>query len=284
MKKILILGSSGMAGHVIFTYLKEHTSHEILGTTNQTQFDGSNIKLDISNKDDVENLINEFKPDIIINCIGSLIRESKEKPHITIYCNAYFPHLLKSCALKVGAKLIHISTDCVFSGKIGSYTEKSFKDATDVYGLSKSLGEIDDDRNLTIRTSIIGPEIKQNGEGLFHWFMAQSDSINGFKSNFWSGVTTLELAKFIFWEIEHPQVGLLNLTNGVPISKYDLLNKINQIYRRNVRITADKDYECNKSFKSIRDIGFKVNSYDLMLEEQKVFMNEHHNFYDYNEI
>lgn len=284
MKKILILGSSGMAGHVIFTYLKEHTSHEVLGTTNQTQFGNSTIKLDISNKDQVENLINDVKPDIIINCIGSLIRESKSRPDVTIYCNAYFPHFLKKCASDVNAKLIHISTDCVFSGKTGGYTEKSVKEATDVYGLSKSLGEIDDEHHLTIRTSIIGPEVKQNGEGLFHWFMAQCGPINGFKSNFWSGITTLELAKFILWEIEHPQVGLLNLTNGEPISKFDLLNKINQIYRRNVQINSDRDYACDKSFKSIRYIDFKVSSYDSMLEEQKVFMTEHHNFYGYNEI
>lgn len=273
-----------MAGHVIFTYLKEHTSHEVLGTTNQTQFSNSTIKLDISNKDQVENLINDVRPDIIINCIGSLIRESKLRPDVTIYCNSYFPHFLKKCASEVNAKLIHISTDCVFSGKTGGYTEESVKDATDVYGLSKSLGEIDDEHHLTIRTSIIGPEVKQDGEGLFHWFMAQSGTISGFKSNFWSGITTLELAKFIMWEIEHPQLGLLNLTNGEPISKFDLLNKINRIYQRNVKINSAKDYACDKSFKSNRSMDFKVSSYDSMLEEQKAFMTEHHNLYGYNEI
>uniref|UniRef100_UPI0028AB8762 sugar nucleotide-binding protein n=1 Tax=Empedobacter sp. TaxID=1927715 RepID=UPI0028AB8762 len=195
MKKILVLGAAGMAGHVVYTYLTELNKYEVIGTTNSNNIKGVNIKLNIFDKDEVEKTIKKLQPDIIVNCIGMLIRTSRTNPDQTIYGNAYFPYILKDLADKNNAKLIHISTDCVFSGKIGGYTENSFKDATDVYGLSKNLGEIIDDKNLTIRTSIIGPELKQNGEGLFHWFMQQDRIVNGFKSNFWSGVTTLELAK-----------------------------------------------------------------------------------------
>ncbi|MBP2546896.1 dTDP-4-dehydrorhamnose reductase family protein [Acinetobacter guillouiae] len=281
MKKILILGASGMAGHVIFTYLKEHTHDQIFGTTNQTQFDDSTIKLDIFDKQKVEALINDIRPDILINCVGILIKESRLNPDTTIYCNSFFPHFLKKCVQKINGKLIHISTDCVFSGKDGGYTEHSFKDAVDVYGLSKSLGEIEDQENLTIRTSIIGPEIKKNGEGLFHWFMLQNKEINGFKSNYWSGVTTLELAKFIQWVVQNPITGLINLTNGRPISKYDLLSNIKHIYGKTININSDKDYVCDKTLKSERDIQYKVCSYEKMLVEQKDFMEEHKNFYDY---
>lgn len=279
MKKILILGASGMAGHVLYTYLKENTDFQIIGTTNATYLNEHCISLDIFNQDAVKQLIIEIKPSIIVNCIGSLIKESKTSPDKTIYCNAFFPHALKKYADEIGAKLIHLSTDCVFSGKTGQYREDSIKDATDVYGLSKSLGEIDGDNHLTIRTSIIGPEIKQHGEGLFHWFMQQSGTISGYKSNFWSGVTTPELAKFIAWQINHPLTGLVHLTNGVPISKYDLLNKINAIYGKGVSIRDDKDYVCDKSLSVSNKMSYEVPSYETMLTEQKDFMLNHENFY-----
>lgn len=283
MKKILVLGAAGMAGHMIFTYLRELGKYEVVGTTNANDIDGVNTKLNIFDMEEVSSVIEKTKPDFIINCIGMLIRAAKTNPEKTIYGNAYFPHFLKKQAEKVGAKLIHISTDCVFSGKTGKYTESSFKDATDIYGLSKNLGEIIDDNHLTIRTSIIGPEIKKNGEGLFHWFMSQEGEITGFKSNFWSGVTTLELAKFIDWTIEHPQSGLIHLTNNLPISKYDLLQLFNKIYDRNIIINTDKDYVCDKSFLNTNlEINFSVSSYEQMLLEQKVFMETHKHFYSYN--
>ncbi|MRM97103.1 dTDP-4-dehydrorhamnose reductase family protein [Riemerella anatipestifer] len=282
MKKILVLGAAGMAGHIVYTYLKETNKYHVFGTTNSNDFGDNTLKLDVFDQGSVEDILNKIKPDVVINCIGMLIRSSKENPDQTIYGNAYFPHFLKKRVGKIGAKLIHISTDCVFSGKKGGYTEQSFKDATDVYGLSKSLGEIIDEENLTIRTSIIGPEIKENGEGLFHWFMTQkSSSIDGFKSNFWSGVTTLELAKFIDWVIENPMIGLFHLTNSVPISKFDLLNIINEVYNKKVIIKSDRDYVCNKSFINTNTVDYVVPFYKQMLEEQKRFMENHSSFYNY---
>lgn len=280
MKKILVLGAAGMAGHVIYTCLKELRKHNVAGTTNVSEMDGVHLKMNILNTEEVESVISSETPDIIINCIGMLIRSSKQNPDQTIYGNAYFPHLLKKICEKKGIKLIHISTDCVFSGKTGRYTEHSFKDATDIYGLSKSLGEIIDENNLTIRTSIIGPEIKQQGEGLFHWFMNQSNIVNGYKSNIWSGVTTLELAKFIDWVIENPLTGLVHLTNNQAISKYDLLQIFNDIFEKGIKITDEKDYVCDKSFiNSKPEVSYGVASYQDMLEDQKTFMKQHQALY-----
>lgn len=280
MKKILVLGAAGMAGHVIYTYLKELGKYNITGTTNLSEIEGVRLKMNIFNTKEVESIITSETPDIIINCIGMLIRSSKQHPDQTIYGNAYFPHLLKKICGKKSIKLIHISTDCVFSGKTGIYKEHSFKDATDIYGLSKSLGEIIDEDNLTIRTSIIGPEIKHNGEGLFHWFMNQRSIVNGYKSNIWSGVTTLELAKFIDWLIENPLTGLVHLTNNQPISKYDLLQIFNDVFEKDIRITDEKDYICDKSFiNSKPEVSYSVPSYKEMLEHQKAFMKRHQAFY-----
>ncbi|MCX5469842.1 dTDP-4-dehydrorhamnose reductase family protein [Acinetobacter nematophilus] len=285
MKKILILGASGMAGHVVYTYLKENSTHQIIGTTNSTSFGDDTIELDIFNIEKLESTLKQYQPDVVINCVGMLIRGSKQYPDKTIYCNAYFPHLLKRLINESGGELIHISTDCVFSGKDGGYTENSFKDAVDLYGMSKSLGEINDDINLTIRTSIIGPELKEDGEGLFHWFINQKESVTGFKSNYWSGVTTLELAKFLKWALDKKISGLYHLTNSQPISKFDLLNTFKDVYSKNVIINDDKDYVCNKSFiNTNKSVDYSVVGYPQMLDEQKIFMLEHKDFYKHYEL
>lgn len=281
MKNILVLGASGMAGHMIYTVLNETTEYAILGTTNSQNFVSENKKLNIYDRDLLIKIIEDFKPDFVINCVGILIKESKDFPDHAIFSNAYLPHLLSRLSTEKDFKLIHISTDCVFSGKKGGYKEDSIKDATDTYGLSKSLGEINDHKNLTIRTSIIGPEIKNNGEGLFHWFMTQGQNeVTGYKSNMWSGVTTLELAKFIKWVLEKDYTGLIHLTNGIPISKFDLLNMFNDVYEKGVIINDNKDYACDKSF--INTImEYPVPTYEEMIREQKEFMDSHDDFYSH---
>ena len=150
MKNILVLGASGMAGHVIFTFLTEKNCYNVLGTTNSTNFLENTLKLDVFDNEKLIGIIDSFKPDFVINCVGMLISSSKDFPDKTIYTNSYFPHLLAKLSFAKDFKLVHISTDCVFSGKTGNYIEESIKDALDVYGLSKSLGEINDTKNLTI--------------------------------------------------------------------------------------------------------------------------------------
>lgn len=280
--KILILGAGGMAGHMVYTILDEAKKYELLGTVNSTKFKNENIELNIYDKDKLEGIIDGFQPNYVINCIGVLIKESKLNPENAVYANSFFPHYLASLAQLRGFKLIHISTDCVFSGRKGKYTENDVKDATDIYGLSKNLGEIIDDVNLTIRTSIIGPELKKNGEGLFHWFMNQKGQVSGYKSNMWGGVTTLELANFIKFIIDNkPELaGLIHLTNNTSISKFDLITLFNEIYKRNILITDDKDYVCDKSIISdINKTGYIVPTFKEMIEEQKEFMLKNKNIY-----
>ena len=280
MKKILILGASGMAGHVIYTHLKKQNKYLLFGTSNSTFFSNEIIKLDIFIRKELDVIINDIKPDIVINCIGMLIKDSIKNPDKTIYANSFFPHFLSRLSSEKDFKLIHISTDCVFSGKKGNYNEKSNKDSTDIYGISKALGEIIDDKNLTIRTSIIGPEIKNNGEGLFHWLLNQEKHIYGYKSNIWSGVTTLELAKFIDSIIDSNIQGLVHLTNNTPISKYDFLEIINKIHKLNLIISDEKDYKCDKSFVNTNiEIKYNVKSYENMILDQKEFMNNNRSLY-----
>ena len=177
--------------------------------------------------------------------------------------------------------MIHISTDCVFSGKKGNYMETDFKDAEDMYGQSKSLGEIINEYDLTLRTSIIGPELKSNGEGLFHWFMQQKGEIKGFSKVYWSGVTTLELAKVIDEAIEQNLTGLINITNGTKISKYELLQLFKQYFYTNELIIQDNANKMlDKSLKSTRDdFKYSFSSYTSMIKNQFDFMDKNRELY-----
>ncbi|MPM03116.1 hypothetical protein SDC9_49376 [bioreactor metagenome] len=285
-KKILLLGATGMAGHVAYHYLKETNKYEIVDVVFRNKLTADSIVLDVTDKHATEELIKTVNPDIILNCIGILIKGSRQHPDNAIYINAYFPHLLERLSSEIDAKLIHISTDCVFSGKKGNYTEYDFKDADDVYGRSKALGEVENDRDLTIRTSIIGPELKQNGEGLFHWFMHQEGKVNGFTDAIWGGVTTLELAKAIDKAIDNNLTGLVHLSNGTGINKYDLLNLFKSIWiRNNIDINPFEGHAVDKSLQSSTKFNMNVPSYSAMLDEMKNWMDKYRdmyqNFYKY---
>lgn len=279
-KKILLFGSTGMAGHVVYYYLQETGKYEISNVVYRTKLTDDSIIVDVTNKLEVERVIRDQKPDYIINCIGVLIKGSNEHPDNAIYINAYFPHLLKKISDEVNAKLIHISTDCVFSGKKGNYTESDFRDADDIYGRSKALGEIINDKDLTIRTSIIGPELKKNGEGLFHWFMNQKGEINGYQTAIWGGVTTLELAKAIDYAIGNQISGLVQLSNGVGISKYDLLNLFKEIWNKDIKIISFDGNGINKSIAKSEIFKYNVPSYKEMLEDLLEMMHKN-NLYLY---
>lgn len=278
-KRILLFGATGMAGHIAYYYLKSTGRYDITDVVFRTPLTEHSIIINVTDKEAVASLVRKQRPDIILNCIGVLIKGSQKHPDNAIYINAYFPHQLKSLADEVGAKLIHISTDCVFSGKKGNYTETDFRDADDVYGRSKALGEIINEKDLTLRTSIIGPELKKDGEGLFHWFMNQYGQINGFKTALWGGVTTLELAKAIDVAICQKKNGIIQISNGIGISKYDLLNLFKEIWKKNIDILPYDGNGINKSIARSEQFEYSVPSYRVMLLEQKKWMDEHPTLY-----
>lgn len=279
-KKILLFGATGMAGHMAYYYLQKTGRYDIINVVYRTKLTDDSIVVDVTNREAVENVIRETCPDIILNCIGVLIKGSKEHPDNAILINAWFPHLLKRLSDQVNAKLIHISTDCVFSGKKGSYTEDDFRDADDVYGRSKALGEIINNKDLTIRTSIIGPELKSNGEGLFHWFMQQKGEIYGYQTAIWGGVTTLELAKAVDKTIEQNVTGLVQLSNGLGISKYDLLHLFRNIWnRQDITILSFNGNGIDKSIAKSMKFDYVVPSYEEMLKEQYDWMKVNQRLY-----
>ena len=268
-KKILVLGANGMAGHVLSIGLNDSKDlYEVKTVARKNSIIQPSYILDISDFKKLEMLIIKIMPDIIINCIGLLNKTAEENPEKAILINSYLPHFLESITKSSKIKVIHISTDCVFSGKEGNYIESSFKNGNGYYAQSKALGEIVNDKDLTFRTSIIGPEINRNGIGLFNWFYQQKEQINGYTNAFWTGITTIELLNAIKSAINEDLVGLYHLVNGMKISKYQLLNLMNIEFNKGIKIVKDDDYKIDKSLINTRnDFSFQVKEYSKMLEE-----------------
>ena len=224
--------------------------------------------------------IERINPDYIVNCIGVLISGSNNNIANAILINSYLPHLLVRVASKINSTLIHISTDCVFSGKKGGYVESNYKDGQGVYAQTKILGEILDSKNLTLRTSIVGPEIRENGEGLFHWFMSQEGSVSGFTKAIWSGVTTIELAKAIKWSIDNHITGLYHVTNNSSISKYELLQLFQKYTKKDISIKPLDGENIDKSFIDTRTLlDYKIPSYDQMISDMVSLIANNRNLY-----
>ena len=271
-QKVLILGAAGMAGHIITAYLKNTSSYDVITIARENQLFIPDFQLDVTNFDELCKVIQQTQPDFIINCIGILNRDAEDNIDKAILINAYLPHYLETITKHTSTQLIHISTDCVFSGTGGNYKESDVKDGKGYYAQSKALGEVINDKDLTIRTSIIGPELKNNGIGLLGWFLKQSGEVRGYTQAIWSGVTTLELAKYIYSYLQGRRLsGILHLTNNRPISKFDLLEIIKKVYQLNaISVVPYADYQSNKSFINTRvDVNYAVPDYQVMIEELK---------------
>ena len=280
MKKILVIGKTGMLGHVVFKYF-ESKDYIVAGTSRKEK---DNFYFDVlDNYKAIENIISEFQPNVIINCIGILNKDAETNPAKAILINSFFPHYLDNLSKTYNYKLVHISTDCVFSGKQGNYNENSVKDAYSIYGQSKALGEVVNDRNVTLRTSIIGPDMNSKGIGLFHWFMNQTGEIKGYDKVIWTGVTTLELSKQIEVAINNDLTGLYHVINSEKIDKYSLLSLIKKVFNKNINIIPDSSVVSDKSLVITRnDFKFNVPSYEVMIKEMKEWILENKDLYMYD--
>ena len=267
--RVLILGSTGLIGHQIHNYLKSNEGYELHNIAYRNKLQENTILLDVRDENSLIEQIASINPQYIVNCIGILISGSNKDPENAIFLNAYMPHRLARLADEIDAKLIHISTDCVFSGdKKKPYIETDEKDGRGVYARSKGLGEIVSNKHLILRTSVIGPELKTDGEELFHWFMSQQSGISGFTKSIWSGVTTIELAKAVKWSIDNDVTGLYHVTNNTSISKHDLLKLFKKYTKKDINIKPVGGNNIDKSFIDTRLLmNYKIPSYNQMVVE-----------------
>ncbi|MGB7604954.1 MAG: sugar nucleotide-binding protein [Lutisporaceae bacterium] len=280
--KFLVLGATGMAGHTISIYLKEQGHNVIVFVRRPFRF-CQNIIGDITDLKLLEDVIKKGEFDAVINCVGVLNQSAEANKYQAVFLNSLLPHYLSDIAKDSFTKVIHMSTDCVFSGKTGNYNENSLRDGETFYDRSKALGELENNKDLTFRNSIIGPDMNKNGIGLFNWFMKQSGQINGYTRAIWTGVTTLTLAKAMERATEDSLAGLYNLVNNDTISKYELLILFNKYLRNNqIEINTSEDVIVDKSLVNNRkDFDFIVPSYEDMIIEMKDWVISHRELYPY---
>lgn len=272
--KTLILGASGMLGHMVSYYFKKkYHSDVILCSRSKTDIvilDEILIKISEYSNKQLSVLIDHYRPCKIINCVGITdMNASKEKLNLI---NSELPKLLANIldSKNDGSQLVHISTNGVFSGKRGNYIESDQPDSIDIYGKSKLKGEVINAPHLTIRTSIIGPQLKSNN-GLLEWFLKQKNEVKAYTEVKWDGVTTLECAKFIDWAINQKLTGLVHLFSQ-KISKYDLLNYAKEVYRKNIKINSDNSIKSDRTLNTLRsDVNYVVPNHYKMLDELKNF-------------
>lgn len=276
--KILILGSSGMLGSAFLNRLSKNSMYRVYGTLRkkaQIKFFPPELKNNFFIQEDMElfnfcsRIIKETKPCLVINCIGMIKQlNPNENLRNTFLINSLFPHVLANYCKDTKSHLIHFSTDCVFDGKSGNYSEENQHSAEDIYGISKSIGEVSYKNSLTIRTSIIGHELR-NKKSLLEWFLGESQEVQGYKNAIFSGLPTNELAAIIDEKIIQRKLihGIYNVSSQ-PISKFDLLQLIKRIYDKDIIINPEYSFKINRSLNSSKFrklTGFEPRSWEEMI-------------------
>ncbi|WP_114689314.1 dTDP-4-dehydrorhamnose reductase family protein [Polynucleobacter necessarius] len=260
--KILVLGASGMLGNAMLRFLSSDKNLKVFGTVRSVGIalvdsenhaykivDGVNVE----NHDALVKIMADIRPTIVINCIG-LVKQLPDSadPLQAIPINSILPHRLAALCGIINARLIHFSTDCVFSGEVGGYLESDAPNPTDLYGRSKLLGEVDYPNAITLRTSIIGHELS-GSRSLVSWFLSQSGRVNGFRKAIYTGLPTVELARivrdFIF---PRPELRGVYHIASQPISKFELLNLIAKIYCKEIHIDPSDDFSIDRSLNASR--------------------------------
>jgi len=279
--KYLIVGASGLVGHVTAIYLYEK-GHKV-DTLTDSRFDycGENHNINLRDLEMVKEIIDKGGYDIIVNCTGVLNEAAdRDKPQ-AVLVNGFLPHYLAEITLGMETWVIHLSTDCIFSGTRGRYKENDPADAMTFYNRTKAIGEIADSKNLTFRNSKIGPEMNKDGIGLFNWFMKQKGEISGYTGAIWNGVTSITMAKAIECVSKQHLTGLYQLVNQEGINKFELLKLFNKYFRNDsLLITPNHNIQVDKSLWNTRsDFDFEVPSYEEMMTEMKQWMNTHKQLY-----
>ena len=277
--KVLVFGASGMIGSAMFRVLSAKAGWQVLGTLRSDEekryFSGDQqVKLmagvDVEKHDALVRTFSRVNPDVVLNCIGlTKHRKEAEYPQMALPLNALLPHRMADLCAVAGARLIHVSTDCVFAGSKGNYGEADAPDAGDVYGKSKHLGEVDYPHAITLRTSTIGHEL-QSTYGLLEWFLSQQGSCKGFNRAIFSGLPNTEFARVVR-DVVIPRSELRGLyhVGAEPIGKYELLKLIAKAYGKQIEIVRDDEFSIDRSLNSRRfnqATGYKAAAWPELIQ------------------
>ncbi|HGS5215545.1 TPA: dTDP-4-dehydrorhamnose reductase family protein [Vibrio parahaemolyticus] len=275
--KVLVIGATGMLGYSIFSNLSELSNFDVYGTVRNVKGLESFFPLtdklipnvDVKDFATLEKAVLGVKPDVVINCIGLIKQHDVSKQHVeAIEINALLPHKIAQLCDSIQARLVHFSTDCVFDGKTGSYLESDLPTATDLYGKSKCLGEVDYGKHVTLRTSIIGHELKSS-VSLIDWFLSQEGSVKGFSKALFSGLPTVYVAKVLAdYVLPNPSLSGLYQLSVDPIDKFSLISKVADVYSKHIEIEKFEDFVMDRSLNSTKfceETGFVAPSWDELV-------------------
>lgn len=271
MRRVLVLGAQGMLGHVIRdTFL--NNGDDVAGIALEA-YDKNIYSIDVTSRE-FDRFLNENAFDVIVNCVGILNQNAEQNPAAAIYINAYLPHKLEELYKDTNTKIIQPSTDCVFAGNSAPYKEDTSPDGTTYYDRTKALGELRNNKDLTFRMSIVGPDLNPDGIGLFNWFMKQKGQIKGYKNALWTGVSTTELAKGILAATEQNLTGLYHFVPKNNISKYDMLKLFAEIFnKKDVEILPADEPVLDKSLINTRaDFDYEIPDYKTMFEQMRDYI------------
>lgn len=269
-----------MAGHLISLYLTER-GYDVTGFARRKSAFIPSIVGDVADFQLLKGIIAAGRYDSIINCVGLLNAEAENKQADATLINSYLPHYLADITENTETQIIQMSTDCVFSGEKGNYTDSDFPDGKTFYDRSKALGEIKNNKDITLRNSIVGPDINADGIGLLNWFLQQNGKINGYVKAIWSGQTTLQLAKTMEYVAMEKMSGLYNAVPTATISKYELLRLFNK-YLRKIQIEIIPDEQtviADKSLVSTKIRGYDIPDYEEMIRQLAKWVEQHKNLY-----
>lgn len=282
--KIMVLGASGMLGNAVLRYFATRTSWAVVGIVRSARSVMA-MPAEVGKKvaeggdvDDVDALVQLFdwhRPTVVINCVGLVKQlEDSKNPLASIPINSILPHRLAQLCSLIGARLIHFSTDCVFSGERGLYSESDAPDARDLYGRTKLLGEVDYPHTLTLRTSIIGHELSRH-RSLINWFLKQEGAVRGFSRAIFSGFPTVEIARIINeYVLPNPELSGIYHLSSDPISKMALLQLVADAYGKDIRIDGDLSLVIDRSLDSSRfreATGFRPEDWPTMVQRMRAF-------------
>ncbi len=270
--RVLILGSDGMVGHVVSLYFKER-GHDV------SDIEQSSVLF----KNGFESLaifIREGLFDAVINCTAIINQEAESGKAEAVKINSLLPHFLESITAGTLTVIVHRSTDCIYSGDRGNYTLEDWPDAKSFYARSKFLGELNNEKDITIRTSLIGPETDEKGTGLFHWFYNQRGEVKGFANAVWTGITTVEFAKETEWLLENKKHGVFQLVPACSIGKYELLLLFHKYFPGDRNVIRIDNIRVDKSLVPVCG-GIAVPDYESMICEMRKWIDDHKNIYKY---
>lgn len=280
--RFLVLGATGMAGHLVSVYLFER-GHEVWGfSRRKAGFLERSLVGDAFDTDSLEKAISESRPEVVVNCIGLLNTDCDKRPDLAVYLNSYLPHWLERATSGTETRIFQVSTDCVFAGNTGPYDESSAPDGPSFYDRSKALGELRNEKDLTLRQSIVGPDIDPKGIGLLNWFMSQADCVKGWTGAVWTGLTTLELAKAVEACAFDGSCGLVNMVpDGPGIPKADLLRLFSRYLRDDfVKVESDDSVQLDKTLvRTALPDGYRPLGYEEQIEELAGWIDDHRDLY-----